>query len=960
MLPLLRTRTTIPPTRPRQVVRPRLLALMDEGAQRALTLIVAPAGFGKTTLAAAWAGKAPIPAAWLSLQATDRPRERLLSYLIQAIQIVAPASGGTSLALIHGGSTDGALYALVNDLADLQGELVVVLDDYHTVDSPETAAIIGFLLENRPAGFHLVIVTRQEPALNLARLRALDMVTEITIADLRFTHTEAQAFFETGMDLHLPSAELDRLEQSAEGWAVGLQLAGLALQRSSTDRAASAGQALIFDYMAQEVLAHEPPDVQEFLKISALFDRFCAPLCEAVITSIPSTNSERAESTLPPPTQIGGKEVRGDDVCLSLLAHVERRNLFLAPLDASGTWFRYHALFTDFLRRQLIPQQAESLYRRASRWFEDNGLLDDAIHYAVHAADFERAAALLENHYRDLLQRGEQAALLEWISALPTELLQARPRLWLARGWSGVISFDSRLSLDCAANAEALLPTGVDWDPLRGEAKALRILAGIFGGQFAGQDDISAAFNLLDEQDSFLHSLLHFNLGLHQVMQGNTSLAVEAFSETLRLTQAVNNPLVTIIAWVQLAEARMMRGALGLAERSYQQVLDYTRRTLGENTMLLGLSLVSYAELLREQNHLEEAASIVERGINYCQTWQPVTSLDGLVTLARLRFAQGDREVAAQALVHATRLTEASSSVLDDTYVAIHRARLALLDGDLEEAEQFIHQYKLESLGNNIVYHLWELVQLTLCRRRTSALTSGASLSVRVTQSTAQGLGATRAQALGHSPADSDPPVGERLPAVATSPVEALLEDLASLTAASEARERVTALIEGLILTSYTQHAAGRHTQAISSLSHALALGAQGGYVRLFADEGRPLLHLLEQYRGQLHAPRSYLERITSLMHQEAARPRPPSARVKSVSANLGLSGPPFSELTTLTRAELDVLQLLADGKSNQEIAAERVIALNTVKKHVSNILSKLGATNRTQAVILARKMGLI
>ncbi len=234
------------------------------------------------------------------------------------------------------------------------------------------------------------------------------------------------------------------------------------------------------------------------------------------------------------------------------------------------------------------------------------------------------------------------------------------------------------------------------------------------------------------------------------------------------------------------------------------------------------------------------------------------------------------------------------------------------------------------------------------------------ALPTRITQSTIHGAGATQEQASANPTLGCGPPLTKHTPATEKSPVEALLDDLAALRAASEAHERVTPLIEGLILTGYAQHAAGRHPEAISSLSHAMALGAQGGYVRLFADEGRLLLHLMEQYRGQLRAPRSYLERIAGLMHRESARPRAPSASLKLASTSPGASGTPIPELTTLTRAELDVLQLLADGKSNQQIAAERVIALNTVKKHVSNILSKLGATNRTQAVILARKMGLI
>ncbi|RPH61275.1 MAG: LuxR family transcriptional regulator, partial [Chloroflexi bacterium] len=262
MLPLLRTKTTIPPTRPRQIERLRLLEQVKAGMQRALTLIVAPAGFGKTTLAAAWAAKSDLPVAWLSLQPADRPRERFLSYLVQALQNIAPHLGQTTLAMLQGGSPEGALFALVNDLADVASDFALILDDYHSAESPETNAILNFLLENRPATFHLVLTTRTMPGLNLARLRALDQVTEITAADLRFTEPEVRAFLETSLDpstgsgqvLRLPAEALASLNQSTEGWAVGLQLAALALARQPSNWQILAGQEHIFDYLAEEVL----------------------------------------------------------------------------------------------------------------------------------------------------------------------------------------------------------------------------------------------------------------------------------------------------------------------------------------------------------------------------------------------------------------------------------------------------------------------------------------------------------------------------------------------------------------------------------------------------------------------------------------------------------------------------------------------------------------------------------
>ncbi len=395
MLQLLRTKINIPPTRPKRVERSRLLERLGTGLQRALTLVVAPAGFGKTTLVAAWAQNAPVPVAWLSLETADRAPERFLNYLIHSIQQVAPQAGNTALALLRSGHAfpeEAALHSLINDLVEIPQNFALVLDDYHTADNAEIAKIIQFLLEHRPANFHLTITSRTTPGLNLARLRALDQVIEISAADLRFNPDEIRTFLEGVMEIELPPDELSRLNQSTEGWVVGLQLAAIALARQPADWQIPAGQAHIFDYLAEEVLHRESPQVQDFLMHTALFDRFSVPLCSILF-----------DSSFP---------------VIDLLAYAEKSNLFLIPLDASRTWFRYHALFADFLRQQMerrYPEQIPTLYQKASLWFEQNGIYDDAIHYATHAGDFERATRLIESTYIDLLQRGEQSALLEWL-----------------------------------------------------------------------------------------------------------------------------------------------------------------------------------------------------------------------------------------------------------------------------------------------------------------------------------------------------------------------------------------------------------------------------------------------------------------------------------------------------------------------------------------------------------------
>jgi LuxR family maltose regulon positive regulatory protein len=895
MLPFLRTKISVPPARPRRVERTRLLDRMREGAQRGLTLVIAPAGFGKTTLAAAWAQSAGMPVAWLSLETAERAPERFLSYLIQSLQQLQPHLGQTATAILHSGQAvapDAVLVSLVNDLSDVPGGLAVVLDDYHAADCPEIGAILQFLLENRPAQVHFILATRSAPSLALARLRALDQVIEIGADDLRFRPDEMRAFLEQVMSVQLTPDELARLDRSTEGWAVGLQLAALAHARQSLDWSTPAGQGHIFDYLAEEVLRREPPHVQDFLLRVALFDRFCIPFCDRLLE----------------------EEPRIDQPAAGLLAYVERSNLFLIPLDAAGTWFRFHALFSDFLRQQMQqrhPEQLPGLYRAASHWFEQNGLLDDAIHYAVHAGDTGsagRAAGLIGRHYRDMLLRGEQSALLEWLAELPPDLMTRQPQLWLAKGWANIIAMDALEAAECADRAEAAIPADETGASLRGEAESLRILAGIFQGRVIPEDQISRAFILLAEEDRFLHSILHFNLGMMHVLAGETGPALEDLRETLSLSEGLSNPLITIVAWTQTGEQHQLRGELTLAERAFQQGIEYARRTLGERSFLLGMPYVSYAELLREQNRFEEALRYAELGTSYCLLWQPTASLDGSLALARLRAGQGRWAEAFACYDRALEVAAGTDMILDDAFVTVQRVRAHLLHGDLAQAAQWMKTYSPEVDFGQGYHHMHETARLA----------------------------ALRAQVM----ETSDP--GRALH---------LAGELAALAPDMERRERTGPFVESLLLGVYALHAAGRHAEAAAGLKRALKLGAQCGYVRLFADEGTRLLHLLDQYRSKLDSS-PWLDSLLEVMRRETGRPVPTPDRPAPVSTGTL----PADDLIPLTRRELDILALLAAGRSNQEIATECVLAVNTVKKHVANILGKLGVANRTQAVAVARE----
>ncbi len=885
MQPLLRSKTTIPPTRPKQIERNRLFDRLQMGVKRGLTLVVAPAGFGKTTLAAAWAHLSKMPVAWLTLQSTDHSRERLLSYLIQSIQTISPQLGQSTQAILQSGSFEDTLFSLANDLAAVERNFALVLDDYHSIESPEVNQVIQFLLDNRPPSFHLVIISRVTPNLNLIRLRAQDQVQEIQTSDLRFTDSEVFTFLKTSMGLQLPEDHIRQLIHSSEGWAVGLQLAAIALARQPSDLEQISSKEYIFDYLAQEVLQREPPEIQDFLIRTSLFERFSIPLCEQIIPI--KEESDQFQ------------------MIKDILAYIERKNLFLVSMDE--TWFRYHALFADFLRKQISPELASSLFYKVSIWSEKNNLLDDAIHYAIQAEDFSRAASLIEDQYICMMQRGEHAALIEWISALPVELVNRQPKLLLALGWANIITMNIKDASVYLERAESILPVGPEWNHLRDEAKVQRILHHVFIGKDAIPVVVEDMDEILAEDNEFLHSLLHFNLGMYYVMTGDTSKAVDALSEAIQYLETMENPLVTLVCMLQMGETRMMRGAFGLAERTFQQAIQFITDKLGRNTFLLGMPYISYGELLRERNQFSEAMKYLEQGISHCQRWQPITAMDGQISLARLLAARGEYVHGMEILEQIMRIAEKSTTVMDDRLIAATMLRLAILHGDEERARQCLQVCDREGVLSGADYIFWELSQIQQIRYDIQS------------------------------------------PKTNNHDFQSILNKLTDLLGKSETYERITSTLELLILQAYAYEKMGRADSVVETLSRALSIGAQSGYIRIFADEAQPLLALLEKYQNRLTVPGTYLHQIIEIMRSERENPK----RQK-------LSSQPADIFTPLTRRELDILKLLAEGCSNQEIAVSRVLTVNTVKKHVGNIMSKMGVDNRTQAVLFARKVGWI
>jgi len=550
--PLLRTKLYIPPVPPHLVGRARLVERLNGGLYlpnragfaRKLTLISAPPGFGKTTLLVEWLAGFRMPdgaltspsVAWLSLDPDDNALPRFLTYLIAAVEAACPGVGTAAAALINGPQMPGfkaVLTVLINALAQTSTPLPIVLDDYHLIDRPPIHEAMTFLLDYLPPAVHLVIAGRADPPLPLSRLRARGALLELRAADLRFTAEETAAFLNETMGLSLSAQDVDTLQGRTEGWISGLQLAALALRAAPgapTDRAqfiaAFGGSHHYIDYLAEEVLAHQPADLRAFLLHTSILDRLNAPLCNAVT---------------------------GRDDSDAVLHHLERANLFLERLDATGEWYRYHHLFADFLRSHLgqeSPERIHDLHCRAARWHEQHGSLTAAIGHVLQANESEWAARMIEHIAQPMLLHGEALTLLGWIDRLPLTVQSDRPWLCVYRGWALIVSGCLDEVENCLAQLNALL-AGVESPAGRADLEqqmdAIRAMSVMYSGDIETSARLARrTLHTLSPRNAFLRTILTWLIGFTSYFDQDITLAQHVFGETLKQSQAEGNTMLIL------------------------------------------------------------------------------------------------------------------------------------------------------------------------------------------------------------------------------------------------------------------------------------------------------------------------------------------------------------------------------------------------------------------------------
>ncbi len=899
--PLLATKLYIPHARPSLVPRARLTTRVSEGLTRPLTLIAAPAGFGKTTLISQWrAGPGrQFPLAWLSLDDDDNDPTRFLTYLIATLETLRVGIGERALTLVQSLQPQPPkviLTILINDLTAMPTSFAVVLDDYHAIHAQTIHDAIAFLLDHLPPQMHLIITSRADPPLALARLRASNLLTEIRADDLRFTREEVATFLNQIIGQDLSAADVAVLADRTEGWIAGLQLAALSMggQTDATNFiAAFAGShQYVVDYLTEEAVRLLPESVQSFLLHTSILDRMCAPLCDAVT---------------------------GQSGSQAVLEELERMNMFTIRLDDAHRWYRYHHLFAEMLRNRLRRAHSDrvlELHRRASAWYEGQEFRAEAVRHALAGRDFERAAHLVEESAKTTFwMRGEVATLRGWLEALPDALVSKHPRLSLLYAWTLLLSGQSaavepllqeterRLarSLQGATEASAVNSPVMSKSSLaeirgwRGEMAAIRARVARVNDDLPRSIALChMALEYLPPQDLSVRGLVALNLGIAYRHSGDVVAAAEALAEASAISEPAGNLFATLVALGQLANLEAEQGRLRQAASTYRCALAKAVGHGEKPVPAAAWAAVGLGDLMRQWNELDAASHHMLEGLELATQWGG--NADGLawahMNVARLKVAQGKVGEASDALLEAEQVARHSQvSPLTLAHVTAYQARRWIDQGNIAATARWAQERGV-GVEDELTY-LREQEHLALARLL----------------------------------------IAERKLDVALRLLERLLRF------AEEAGLTGTA-IEALGLQCLTLQAQGKTPQALITLARALSLAEPEGYVRIFVDEGPPmatLLHLAES-RGVVPA---YVRRILAAFGD--------AAPVGSAMGQLLVD--PLSE------RELEILRLVAAGLSTPEIADTLVIAVGTVRNHVKNIYGKLDAHSRVQAVERARML---
>ncbi len=829
---ILKTKLVVPPgrARDRMVQRRRLLEKLDSGlAQRSkLTLVSAPAGFGKTTLLSEWAVKQPGAVAWLSLGREDQEPTQFWSYLIAALETVKAGIGETVLARLFSSQPPPRpelLIELLNAIdASAPRPLVIVLDDYHLIEEAAVHKELAFFLDHLPTQVHMVIATRYDPTLPLSRLRGRGELNELRTADLRFTAQEAATFLNQVMGLELKAEQVSALEKRTEGWIVGLQMAALSMQgrgrqgQAKFITAFTGSHRYVLDYLADEVLLQQSKEVRTFLTHTSILDRLTGSLCDHVCG------------------RSDGQET---------LEHLESANLFIIPLDDERRWYRYHHLFADLLRKRLgesEPALAPVLHQRASAWYEREKLTADAVRHALAAGDLGQSSRLIGANALAMMEHGELSTLKGWLAAIPEKEVSSQPWLGVAHAW--MLAFTGQLDESETLLAEleqALSDSHLDKDPLKGHLLAIRTqVASVKGNAEEAAGYARVALDLLPADDLSTRAWLSMALGLSLGRSGELSAGERELTEAVAFGRQAGDGHVTVLALCNLAARQMSQGELQRAAGTFREALGtaegYVRRT-GRRLPVSGYAHTYLAAILCEWDQLDAALEHVHEGIKLCEQWgEPELLVGGYSCLAEIQLVTDDPAGALDAIHKAEQIAQDLSSFY---YARATRgaALVRLRTGDKSGAFRWAAENEnapesgdsLEDCASDLA-----LAEIKLAQER---------------------------------------------------PVEALELAIRALETAQEAGTDLL-VIDALILQALAQQALGKTEQALQVLEEALSIAEPEKYVGIFRTRGAPMIQLLRAASKAKRAP-DYADRLLAARKRESipeATPSPVETLVEVLS----------------------------------------------------------------------------
>jgi LuxR family maltose regulon positive regulatory protein len=883
--PLISTKLFMPPLRKQAVLRRRLIDRLNAGLSEgtSLTLVSASAGFGKTTLLSEWIvgikRRDPnLGIAWLSLDEGDSDPSRFLSYLVAALRCVEPGIGTDAMAALQSPmppSAESILVELINEVEDLRKDIILVLDDYHAVDSPQVDTILAFLIGNIPAHMHLAIASREDPDFPLARLRTQGGLLELRAADLRFTPGEAAEYLGVSLGIGLATEEIEALETRTEGWIAGLQLAALSMRghkdRSGFIRSFTGSHRYVLDYLADEVLHREPESTQAFLLCTSVLDRLCGPLCDALL------ETSSAQETL---------------------EYLERANLFIVPLDGERKWYRYHRLFREFLSHRLEQNRTgdgmdtDRLRIRASLWHEANGLYIDAFRYATAAGDLDRAQGLIARGTLPKHSREAVIAILDWLSSLPAATLDDRPALRVLKAGMSLVAGQPKCVEEELATAERIVVRNGPGDKnndLLGRIATARAALAVFRYQ---PDEIMAqsnrALELLALDNFSSRMTANWTTIVAEVFRENRAVVGKRLLELESMAIATGDIYFLQVALNGLGESQIKDNLLHEAAETFTRAL----RVFGEhpqpnaNQAHLGLARIHY-----EWNELDAAEEEAERSLRIARLYDE--SVDRFILcellLARIKIARGLSAAATAKLGELA--VKAQSPRFRHRLPEIAKVQVSafLRKGDVEAATRLAGSYKLP------------LAQARVFLARNEPDQALALIEPYVTSMEAKGWN----------------------------------------------DEYLTALM----LHALAIQGKRPMDEACFLLGQAMELAEPGGFIRLFLDEGEPMERLLVLASAKGKQP-AYADRLLADFVLER-KAREEAGAGSSASRSQGLIDP-------LSQRELEVLRLIAQGLSNQEIGERLFLALDTIKGHNRRIFDKLDVKRRTEALARARGLGLL